>query len=125
MNTHSDCPVPHLTRLNIWRATQGENVDPPEDLLHNYPAIQTCWIDACAYCMWLTEKTGVPFRLPTQAEWEYACTAGGKEPANRLTPTYRMFYRSNYVAHRVGFRIVCSKDPSHLLAPKSIPEAEE
>jgi formylglycine-generating enzyme required for sulfatase activity len=42
----------------------------------NYAATYVSWNDAVAYCEKLSEREGKTYRLPTEAEWEYACRTG-------------------------------------------------
>lgn len=44
------------------------------------PVINVSWDDARAYCAWLTRQSGKSYRLPSEAEWEYACRAGTTTP---------------------------------------------
>ncbi|HDQ71340.1 MAG TPA: NACHT domain-containing protein, partial [Chloroflexi bacterium] len=46
--------------------------DDPTWNLDNHPVVGVSWYEALAYTRWLTERTGQPYRLPTEAEWEKA-----------------------------------------------------
>ena len=42
----------------------------------NHPVLNVSWNDAMEFCRWLSREEGKTCRLPTEAEWEYACRAG-------------------------------------------------
>jgi len=58
----------------------------------NEAVINVSWYDAQAFCQWLSDMEGLPYRLPTEAEWEYACRAGTTSnfyTGERLPKDYR------------------------------------
>jgi eukaryotic-like serine/threonine-protein kinase len=61
-----------------WKAVMGNN--PAYFTGENRPVEQVSWSDAQAFCKKLSQQTGRTYRLPSEAEWEYACRAGTTTP---------------------------------------------
>lgn len=62
---------------------RSEGLDLPSDEgwgRGDRPVINVTYWSAAEYCQWLSRRAGCTIRLPTEAEWEYACRAGSSTP---------------------------------------------
>jgi sulfatase modifying factor 1 len=86
------------------RALRGKLGYSKED---NEAVIFVSWYDAVDFCKWLSKKEDRPYRLPTEAEWEYACRAGTVTAYYTGETLPREFYKNA--------RISWFPDPAHPL----------
>ena len=65
-----------VKQYNLFcRATERS----PKKGEETHPVVNVSWDDAVAYCKWLSQETGHTYRLPTEAEWEFAARGGNAE----------------------------------------------
>jgi len=96
----------HEVTQQQWRRLMGHNPSDFSRCGSQCPVEQVSWNDAMEFARKLSAKTGYTFRLPTEAEWEYACRSGGKKQqyAGGETPDAVAWYKDNAgkTPHHVG-----------------------
>jgi formylglycine-generating enzyme len=68
---------PETKKLVNWQSDVKGTIRPLSESRH--PVIHVSWNDATEYCKWLSRKTNKTYRLPTEAEWEFAARERGKK----------------------------------------------
>jgi formylglycine-generating enzyme required for sulfatase activity len=116
----STCEIPwdayniFCFQLDLEDAEKAKGVDaksrpsrPYGDQTHGFgnagfPAIHITRHAAEGFCIWLSKKTGRKYRLPTEAEWTYACRAGGDGKIEDLDKVAWYWDNSDDKTHPVG-----------------------
>ena len=83
-----------------WRALMPSRVGP--SAADDLPVASLSWTDAVEFCRKLSQREKSVYRLPTEAEWEYACRAGAEDSSAALDATAWYADDSEATTHGVG-----------------------
>ena len=72
------CTVLNKAGTNVEQRKNRHWRDPGFPQTDTHPVVCVSWNDAVAYAEWLSRRTGQTYRLPSEAEWEYAARAGSR-----------------------------------------------
>lgn len=73
-------PITQAQYESVMGSNPSSTYDKDRFVSPNKPVVGMSWHDSADFCDRLAEITGRPYRLPTEAEWEYACRAGTTTP---------------------------------------------
>lgn len=88
-----------------WKAVMGSNPSYFSDSEEDCPVEEVSWYQAQEYIQKLNQMTGKNYRLPSEAEWEYACRAGGRHRYSGSDEACLVAWfdeNSNHKTHPVG-----------------------
>ena len=96
----------------LWRAVMGDN--PSNCKGDNLPVEQVSWNDCQTFISRLNNLTGRKFRLPTEAEWEYAARGGNRSRGYKYSGSNTLSDVAWYYGKSYGTQPVGSKSPNEL-----------
>ncbi|HEY7243582.1 MAG TPA: SUMF1/EgtB/PvdO family nonheme iron enzyme [Xanthobacteraceae bacterium] len=96
----------------IWGPPERTFREPGFDVTGSQPVVCVSWHEARAYAAWLRRRTGKPYRLPTESEWEYAARAGTRSSYSFGDDETALcaYARFADLGSRFGWRDACRSD---------------
>ncbi|MBP5364924.1 MAG: formylglycine-generating enzyme family protein [Bacteroidales bacterium] len=98
----------------LWKAVMGADNNPSKSKNDSYPVEQVSWNDVQTFITKLNELTGETFRLPTEAEWEYAARGGKKSEGYKYAGSNNLDDVAWFKSNSNSINTVAMKQPNEL-----------